>query len=194
MNLNFKSEHSIPQTTQSSSFLTCIWLIQGLIDAACEVKFLPMWGNPRQSWIVDSTGWIPDSRYSFPVFVSRTWILDSDRQCDSGFLELYSGFQFLDFGLHKQNFPGFRSPQAPYIGRKIASGKSKKGVVLICVLIQFYPWLNILFYYIDMSVLMENIPLVKFIKTTSGTEWFIFHNLTSEFIDDAISVISLQNL
>ena len=104
-----------------------------------------------------------------PVFVSRTWILDSNRQCDSGFLELYSGFQFLDFGLHKQNFPGFRSPQAPYIGRKIASGKSKKGVVLISVLIQFYPWLNILCYYIDMSVLLENIPLVKFIKTTSGT-------------------------
>ena len=137
--------------------------------------------------MVDSTEWIPDSRYSIPVFVSRTWILDSNRQCDSG-------FQFLDFGLHKQNFPGFRSPQAPYIGRKIASGKSKKGVVLICVLIQFYPWLNILFYYIDMRVLLENIPLVKFIKATSGTEWFIFHNLTSEFIDDAISAISLQNL
>ena len=26
-----------------------------------------------------------------------------------------------------------------------------------------------LFYYIDTSVLLENIPLVKFIKTTSGT-------------------------
>ena len=39
MNLNIKSEHSIPQTTQSTSFLTCISLIQGLIDAACEVKY-----------------------------------------------------------------------------------------------------------------------------------------------------------
>ena len=45
-----------------------------------------------------------------------------------------------------------------------------------------------------MSVLLENIPLAKFIKTSSGTDWFIFHNLTREFIDDAISVVSLQNL
>ena len=30
------------------------------------------------------------------------------------------------------------------------------------------------FYYIDMSVLLENIPLVKFIKTTSGTRVVCF--------------------
>ena len=30
------------------------------------------------------------------------------------------------------------------------------------------------FYYIDMSVLLENIPLVKFIKTTSGTQVVYF--------------------
>ena len=138
--------------------------------------------------------WIPDSRYSVPVFVSRTWIPISIVSGIPDSLSCIPDSKVQHFGFHKQNFPGFRSPQAPYIGRKIASGKSKKGVVLICVLIQFYPWLNILFYYIDMSVLMENIPLVKFLKTTSGTEWFIFHNLTSEFIDDAISVISLQNL
>ena len=29
-------------------------------------------------------------------------------------------------------------------------------------------------YYIDMSVLLENIPLVKFIKTTSGTRVVYF--------------------
>ena len=46
-------------------------------------------------------------------------------------------------------------------------------------------------YYIDTSVLLENIPLVKFIKLHPGPEWFIFHNLTGEFIDDVISVISL---
>ena len=40
-----------------------------------------------------------------------------------------------------------------------------------------------------MSVLLENIPLVKFIKLHPGPEWFIFHNLTREFIDDIISVI-----
>ena len=38
-----------------------------------------------------------------------------------------------------------------------------------------------------MSVLLENILLVKFIKTTSGTRVVYF--LTREFIDDVISVI-----
>lgn len=41
---------------------------------------------------------------------------------------------------------------------------------------------------------MENIPLIKFIKTTPGTRSFIFHNLTCDFIGDVISLISLQNL
>ena len=52
-------------------------------------------------------------------------------------------------------------------------------------------------YYIDTSVLLENIPLVKFITTSQlhpGPEWFTFHDLTREFIDDIILVISLQNL
>ena len=44
-------------------------------------------------------------------------------------------------------------------------------------------------YYINTSVLLENIPLVKFIKLHAGPMWFIFHNLTPEFIDDVISVI-----
>ena len=29
---------------------------------------LPMEGNPRQFWILDSTQWIPDSRYWISVF------------------------------------------------------------------------------------------------------------------------------
>ena len=45
-------------------------------------------------------------------------------------------------------------------------------------------------YYIDTSVLLENITLVKFIKTTSGTRVVDF--LTREFVDDVISVISLS--
>ena len=54
---------------------------------------------------------------------------------------------------------------------------------------------DISFYYIDTSVLLENIPLVKFIKKLHpGPQWFIFQNLTREFIDDVISVLSLQNL
>ena len=34
--------------------------------------------------------------------------------------------------------------------------------------------INIIIYYIDTSVLLENIPLVKFIKTTSGTRVVYF--------------------
>ena len=49
--------------------------------------------NPGQSWILDSMQWISDCRYWTLVFVSRTWILDSNRVGDSEFLELYSGFQ-----------------------------------------------------------------------------------------------------
>ena len=44
-------------------------------------------------------------------------------------------------------------------------------------------------YYIDTSVLLENIPLVKFIKKLHpGPVWFIFHHLTREFIDDSIDI------
>ena len=49
---------------------------------------------------------------------------------------------------------------------------------------------NSMLYYIDTSVLLENIPLVKFIKTTSGTRVVDF--LTREFVDDVIWVISLS--
>ena len=52
---------------------------------------------------MDSTIQIPDSRYWIPVFVSGTWILDSNRLWDSEFLELYSGFH---------SSPGFRIPRA----------------------------------------------------------------------------------
>ena len=44
--------------------------------------------------------WTP--RCGFRIRVSGTWILDSNCKGDSGFLELYFGFQN----------PGFRSPQA----------------------------------------------------------------------------------
>ena len=43
--------------------------------------------------IRDSRPRIPDSSYWIPVFARRTWILDSNRLWDSGFLELYSRFQ-----------------------------------------------------------------------------------------------------
>ena len=36
-------------------------------------KSHPMLGNPRPSWILDSTLWISDSSYWIPVFVSGSW-------------------------------------------------------------------------------------------------------------------------
>ena len=52
---------------------------------------------------------------------------------------------------------------------------------------------NIQPYYIDTSVLLENIPLVKFIrKPHLILEWHIFHILTSEDSNDLlISSLSL---
>ena len=55
----------------------------------------PVW-NPWQSSILDRRYWIP-------IFVSGTWILDS------GFLELYSGFQSLEIrDSTSKNFPDSR--------------------------------------------------------------------------------------
>ena len=51
--------------------------------------------------ILDSKPWIPDSKYWIPVFVSGTWILESNRQWDSGFLELCSGFQSTGFQISR---------------------------------------------------------------------------------------------
>ena len=59
-----------------------------------------MKGNPRQSWILNSTPSIPDSRYWIPNRCQ--WDLDSGFQSLVEFLELYSGF-------HKQKFPEFRN-------------------------------------------------------------------------------------
>ena len=41
---------------------------------SCSPLFLPMWGNSRQSWILDCTPWIPDSRNWIPVLVRGIWI------------------------------------------------------------------------------------------------------------------------
>ena len=44
-------------------------------------------------------------------FVSGTWVLDSNRYArDSGFFDLYHGFQSQDSLFHKQNFSGLRNP------------------------------------------------------------------------------------
>ena len=49
--------------------------------------------NPRPSWILEPFPWIPDPGCWISVFFSGTYILDSIPQWDSGFLQLYSGFQ-----------------------------------------------------------------------------------------------------
>ena len=59
--------------------------------------------------------------------------------------------------------------------------------------IQFHVFQNINIYYIDMSVLLENYTTQKIHKSYTS-EWFIFHNLTHNFLNDIISVISFQNL
>ena len=55
--------------------------------------------------VLDSTPWIPDSRYWIAVFVSGPWISDSNRLWYSRLLELYSGFQN----------PGLRIPEAKFL-------------------------------------------------------------------------------
>ena len=45
---------------------------------------------------------------------------------------------------------------------------------LFLIFLFFYFFTIVYFYYIDTNVLLENIPLVKFIKTTSGTRVVYF--------------------
>ena len=78
--------------------------------------------NIRKSkTVLDSGFYDADSRlrYSIPVSDSGTWILDSNRQWDSGFLELYSGFQR----------PGFRIPQSLIWVEKCESSFKRTNIV-----------------------------------------------------------------
>ena len=63
-----------------------------------------MKGNPKQSWLLDS-----GLQFFFPVFVNGTWIPDSNRQWDSGFLELNYGFQNPESRIPQAKFSGFRN-------------------------------------------------------------------------------------
>ena len=65
------------------------------------------WANPRQSWIVDSTPWIPDSRYSIPAFVSGSWILIPIVRGIQGSLGCIPDSKALD-----SRFYGFRNPDS----------------------------------------------------------------------------------
>ena len=83
----------------STIYRRFVYSVTHFRPTACNNK-LP---HVRESKTVSqSTSRIRDSSYWIAVFVSRTFIPVSNRQWDSDFLELYSGFQS----------PGFRIPQA----------------------------------------------------------------------------------
>ena len=68
--------------------------------------------------IQDTLGfWIPRNRSRIPVldcgfFVCGIWISDSNRWWDTGFLELYYGFQRPEFWPPQQTFDGFLNPDS----------------------------------------------------------------------------------
>ena len=85
------------------------------------------------AWVLDSSSWIPDSTHWIPVFVSGTWILDSNRKCDSGWAVfripktriLHSTRKnFSNSGFHKQKFPGCRWGKTTEQWRHPATTKS----------------------------------------------------------------------
>ena len=92
------------------------------ITAEIAERICPMLGNPRRSSILDSGFHTMDSRFQWLDSNLCQWKLDS------GFLELYSGFQNPGFRIPQANFPRFWIPQAkiscipesgfPYIRRK----------------------------------------------------------------------------
>ena len=59
-------------------------------------------GNPRQSWILDSTLRVPDSSYYIPIV---SGILH-------GFLELFSEFQCPGFRIPREKLSRFRNPDS----------------------------------------------------------------------------------
>ena len=71
-----------------------------------------MLGNPKQSWILDSKPWIPDSRHLIPVFSKGTldWIPILSRIPDS--LGCIPDSKVQDSGFHKQKFHGFHDPDS----------------------------------------------------------------------------------
>ena len=68
-------------------------------------------GNPGQSWILDSTLWIPDSRYwsgfHYLSVERRFWIPIVSGIPD--FLSCIPDSKTYDSGFHKQNVPGLRN-------------------------------------------------------------------------------------
>ena len=111
----------------STIYRRFVYSVTHFRPTACNNK-LP---HVRESKTVSqSTSRIRDSSYWIAVFVSRTFIPVSNRQWDSDFLELYSGFQS----------PGFRIPQAKFSlitesGFPQYMGRNEKNIYII---IRFY--------------------------------------------------------
>ena len=72
-----------------------------------------MYANPRQSLILDSTPWIPDSWYWILVFVNGT---EFQSLWDPDSLSCIPDSEAQGSEFHKQKFPGF-----PYMGRRFPS-------------------------------------------------------------------------
>ena len=80
-NLTFKSAHfrksiACEQQTHFRSSLLSLLFFRGREATTGNASAVRRLENPRQSCILVSTPWIPDSRYCIPDFVGGTWILD----------------------------------------------------------------------------------------------------------------------
>ena len=62
-----------------------------------------------------------------PVFVSGTWILDSNRSWDSGFLEVYSRFQSPGFQISQAKISWIQESRFSFTGQKTQNHIQRKG-------------------------------------------------------------------
>lgn len=114
---------SIREVTQSplQSFPVKLERELGGAWAYCYCLFISphLRGNLRQSWILDSTPYIPDaSQLHCGIWI---WIA-----IVSGILDSWSCKMFLYSGFYKQRFPGF--PYIPHIG-SVFSELTLRGIV-----------------------------------------------------------------
>ena len=80
-----------------------------------------MLGNPKQSWILDSTPWIPDSQVlDYGFFVSANWIPDPNRCWIPESLSCIPDSSAQDLGFHSKKLAGFRNPDSLTRGGKMA--------------------------------------------------------------------------
>ena len=94
-------------------------------DARTKLLFLA----PPCKGIQDSLRfWIPRSGLrilitGFQIFFSETWIPDSNCLWDSGFLQLFFGFQGPGFRIPRRKISKIPESEFPYIGRLFCQSK-----------------------------------------------------------------------